>query len=58
MARRTPGLEAALADQSDVLISSLEPDADGRSLLVPVAGTAALFVAKAHKVWERLADAD
>lgn len=55
--RRTPGLEAVLSDHSDVLISSLEPTRDPRTLLVPVAGTAALFVAKAHKLYERLHDA-
>lgn len=53
-ARRTPGLEAAVADHSDVLISSLEPDLDTRQLLVPVAGTAALLVAKAHKLHDRM----
>ena len=56
-ARRTPGLEAAVADHSDVLITSLEPDTDPRALLVPVAGVAALFVAKAHKLYERFSDA-
>ncbi|MFI9527372.1 hypothetical protein [Micromonospora rosaria] len=53
-ARRTPGLEAAVADHSDVLISSLEPQIDARQLLVPVAGTAALLVAKAHKLHDRI----
>lgn len=53
-ARRTPGLEAAVADHSDVLISSLEPEVDSRQLLVPVAGTAALLVAKAHKLHDRI----
>lgn len=53
-ARRTPGLEAAVADHSDVLISSLEPEVDVRQLLVPVAGTAALLVAKAHKLHDRI----
>ncbi|MBB5823881.1 hypothetical protein [Micromonospora carbonacea] len=56
-ARRTPGLEAAVADHSDVMISSLEPEADPRAVLVPVAGSAALFVSKAHKLHERLRDA-
>ncbi|MEH1017908.1 hypothetical protein V6U90_33235 [Micromonospora sp. CPCC 206060] len=56
-ARRTPGLEAAVADHCDVMITSLEPDADDRTVLVPVAGTAALFVAKAHKLHERFRDA-
>jgi hypothetical protein len=53
-ARRTPGLEAALADHSDALIVSLEPKIDDRRLVVPVAGTAALLVAKAHKLYDRL----
>ncbi|HEX5595419.1 MAG TPA: hypothetical protein VFX61_05250 [Micromonosporaceae bacterium] len=57
-ARRTPGLEAAVADHSDVLVSSLEPEVDSRTALVPVAGAAALFVAKAHKLYERISDAD
>ncbi|WP_212825061.1 hypothetical protein [Polymorphospora rubra] len=47
-----------MADHSNVLISSLEPQVDRRTLLVPVAGTAALLVAKAHKLHERLAAAD
>ncbi|SCE82843.1 Protein of unknown function [Micromonospora haikouensis] len=55
-ARRTPGLEAAVADHSDVMISSLEPEADPRAVLVPVAGSAALFVSKAHKLHERFRD--
>ncbi|GIG93311.1 hypothetical protein [Plantactinospora endophytica] len=55
-ARRTPGLEAALADHDDTLISSLEPEVDARTAVVPVAGAAALFVAKAHKLHERLDD--
>ncbi|MEV7228471.1 hypothetical protein AB0M79_15810 [Polymorphospora sp. NPDC051019] len=57
-ARRTPGLEAAAADHSNVLITSLEPQVDRRALLVPVAGTAALLVAKAHKLHERLTAVD
>jgi hypothetical protein len=53
-ARRTPGLEAAVADHSDESITSLEPGVDARQLLVPVAGTAALLVAKAHKLHDRI----
>jgi hypothetical protein len=56
--RRTPGLEVAVVDHSDVLITSLEPHRDPRSVLVSVAGTAALFIAKAHKIAERLNDAN
>jgi len=37
------------------VISSLEPAADARRLLVPVAGTAALLVAKTHKLHDRFA---
>ncbi|WP_091336175.1 hypothetical protein [Micromonospora rhizosphaerae] len=37
-----------------MLISSLEPGLDSRQLLVPVAGTAALLVAKAHKLHDRM----
>ncbi|MEU4530780.1 hypothetical protein AB0F49_21380 [Micromonospora ureilytica] len=53
-ARRTPGLEAAVVDHSDISISSLEPGVDPRQLLVPVASTAALLVAKAHKLHDRI----
>jgi hypothetical protein len=53
-ARRTCGLEAVIADHTDVLITSLEPSIDDRELLVPVAGTAALLVAKAHKLHDRV----
>jgi hypothetical protein len=55
-ARRTPGLEAAVADHSLVSISSLEPTLDARTAQVSVAGTAALFVAKVHKLHDRFAD--
>jgi hypothetical protein len=55
-ARRTPGLEAAVADHSKVLIRSLEPEQDPRELLVPVAGTCALLVTKAHKLHDRVRD--
>jgi hypothetical protein len=48
-ARRTPGLEAAVADHSLMVIESLEPELDTRSLRVPVAGTAALIIAKWSK---------
>jgi hypothetical protein len=55
-ARRTPGLEATVADNSEVLIASLESEVDSRAVTVSVAGSAALFVAKAHKLFERLKD--
>ena len=51
--RRTPGLEAALRDHSTMTITALEP-ADVRSLDVEVAGLAALLVAKAHKIQDRV----
>jgi hypothetical protein len=53
-ARKTPGLEAAVADHSKVVVASLEPEKDPRELLVPVAGTCALLVAKAHKIHDRV----
>jgi len=53
VARRTPGLEAVLADHSAIQISSLDP-ADRRQMEVSVAGVPALFVAKAHKLSDRV----
>lgn len=53
-ARRAVGLEAALVDNAPISISALEPD-DDRSITARVAGTAALFVAKAHKLHDRAA---
>lgn len=53
-ARRARGLEAALIDHSVIPIGALEPD-DPRVFEVDVAGTAAMFVAKAHKIHDRLA---
>ena len=52
-ARQIPGLEAVLVDHSPMVIASLNP-ADTRSLEVEVAGVAALLVAKAHKLHDRL----
>lgn len=52
-ARRVVGLEAALVDHSPMEIASLDP-ADVRVLTNEVAGPAALFVAKAHKLHDRL----
>ncbi|MEY2435955.1 MAG: hypothetical protein QOF97_791 [Acidimicrobiaceae bacterium] len=51
-ARRAVGLEAALVDNVPISISALEPD-DDRVITARVAGTAALFVAKAHKLHDR-----
>lgn len=53
-ARKVAGLEAALVDNEPHLIAALDPD-DSRSNLIKVAGPAALVVAKAHKLGERLA---
>jgi hypothetical protein len=52
-ARRAVGLEAALVDHSPMTITALEPS-DTREFEVEVAGVAALFVAKAHKIHDRL----
>ena len=55
-ARRTPGLEAAMFDFDELLVPSLEPHADQREIVVQVAGPAALLIAKAFKIRDRLAD--
>jgi hypothetical protein len=52
-ARRAVGLEAALVDNSLVMISALEPG-ESRQVLVKVAGPAALLVAKMHKIHDRI----
>jgi hypothetical protein len=52
-ARRVVGLEAALVDNSSMRICALDPG-DKRVFAIRVAGTAALVVAKCHKVGERL----
>lgn len=54
-ARRVPGMEATLVDHGRQTVAALAP-ADPRSFDVEVAGVAALFVAKAHKIHDRLAD--
>lgn len=53
-ARRAVGLEAALVDHATMTIAALDPS-DTRSFAVEVAGPAALFVSKAHKIHDRLA---
>lgn len=53
-ARRAVGLEAALVDNSTMTIAALDSQ-DTRSLQTKVAGSAALFVAKAHKLHDRVA---
>lgn len=52
-ARRAVGLEAALVDNSVMTITALDRT-DPRALDAKVAGPAALFVAKAHKIHDRL----
>lgn len=53
-ARRAVGLEAVLVDHDTMTVSALD-QSDGRSIDVEVAGVAALIVAKAHKIHDRLA---
>ncbi|GGF49854.1 hypothetical protein GCM10010922_27270 [Microbacterium sorbitolivorans] len=53
--RRAVGLEAALVDNSEMFIRSLDPQ-DSRSSTAKVAGNAALLVAKLHKIGERVDD--
>jgi hypothetical protein len=53
-ARRAVGLEAALVDHSLMRVAALDP-ADTRPVSVEVAGSAALLVAKAHKLHDRIA---
>lgn len=52
-ARRALGLEAALIDHGTMTVSALDP-ADDRAIEAQVAGPAALVVAKAHKVHDRV----
>jgi hypothetical protein len=56
--RWTPGIEAAVRDNTEMVIASLEPEVDGRSAKIRVASPGALLVAKAHKIAERLGDGD
>ncbi len=53
--RKARGIEAAIVDFDISKISALDA-ADGRSIDVKVAGSAALLIAKAHKIGERSAD--
>ena len=53
-ARRAVGLEAALIDHDSMTVSSLDAE-DPRQANVEVAGVAALLVAKAHKIHDRVA---
>lgn len=52
-ARRARGLECALVDHSTLTVTSLDP-ADPRSIDVEVAGPAALLIAKAYKLHDRV----
>jgi hypothetical protein len=54
-ARRVSGLEAALVDNEPKVIGALAED-DHRAVEAKVAGVAALFVAKLHKIHDRLAE--
>ncbi|MFJ6785297.1 hypothetical protein [Streptomyces yangpuensis] len=56
-ARWIEGLEVAAVDRSPMSVGSLDP-ADDRSITVNVAGSAALLVAKAFKITDRLSQAD
>jgi hypothetical protein len=55
-ARITPGLEPAVVDHAPQMLEALDPS-DQRRVEVNVAGPAALLVAKAIKIEDRLADA-
>lgn len=54
--RRVRGIELACVDRSPMVIGSLE-SGDSRNIIVNVAGKAALLVAKAYKISDRLDDA-
>ena len=57
VARRAKGLEGALVDRKRMEIVSLESK-DDRSVVMSVAGPAALLVAKVHKIAERTGTSD
>lgn len=52
--RRARGIEAALVDNSSMVIGALDAAADAREFEVSVAGPAALLVAKLHKIHDRI----
>ncbi|MFA5889334.1 MAG: hypothetical protein WDA27_00025 [Actinomycetota bacterium] len=52
VARKAKGLEAVLVERAPVSVASLD-HADSRSLVIMVAGPAALLVSKLHKIYER-----
>lgn len=55
-ARKVLGLEPSTVDHDPLRLMSLEPERDDRQITVNVAGVAALLVAKAFKISDRLAD--
>lgn len=55
VARKTPGLEAAVVDHVLVRVAALDPT-DTRAFDINVASLAALLVAKLHKIYERRDD--
>lgn len=55
VARKVKGLEGALVDRAPRVIASLVGE-DPRAFEIDVAGPAALLIAKAHKLWDRLDD--
>jgi hypothetical protein len=54
--RRVAGIELAVVDRDPMTITSLDPG-DQRTERIQVAGTAALLVAKAYKISDRLTEA-
>ena len=52
-ARKSEGLEGALVDHGPVEITAIDPT-DRRSIVINVAGEAAMLVAKLHKLGDRL----
>jgi hypothetical protein len=56
-ARKSRGLEGALVDHGPVAITAIDP-ADQRSIVINVAGEAAMLVAKLHKLGDRLEKPD
>jgi hypothetical protein len=53
--RRVDGIELAMVDNDQIVIESLDPD-DQRSIVMKVAGPAALLTAKAYKIRDRVAE--
>ena len=52
--RRARGIEATLVDNSTMIIRALDGSVDAREFEVSVAGSAALLVAKLHKIHDRI----